>query len=77
MLAAIMLREFALLYKPQVGCTLLAAVRLIAECADICFLLDLPLQLLLKLLLLSRSAHDHAARQKNPPSATHGEGAHD
>ena len=30
----------------------------------ICFLLDLVLQLLLKLLLLSRRAHDHAARLK-------------
>ena len=41
------------------------------------FLLDLVLQLLLKLLLLSRRTHGHAARLKNPPSATHGEGAHD
>ena len=32
--AAIMLRDFALPNKPQVGCTRLAAVRLIAECAD-------------------------------------------
>ena len=71
---AIMLRDFALPNKPQVGCTRLAVVRLIAECADIfplvsdcthiCFLLDFLLQLLLKLLLLSRSAHGHAARLK-------------
>ena len=32
----------------------------------ICFLLDLVLQLLLKLLLLSRRAHGHAARLKIP-----------
>ena len=60
-----------------VGCTRLAAVRLIAKCADmfplvsdylhICFLLDLLLQLLLLLpLLLSRRAHSHAARLKIP-----------
>ena len=59
------------------GCTRLAAVRLIAKCADmfplvsdylhICFLLDLLLQLLLLLpLLLSRRAHSHAARLKIP-----------
>ena len=62
--------------KPQVGCTGLAAVRLIAKRADmfplvsdythICFLLDLLLQLLLKLLLLSRSARSHAVRLKIP-----------
>ena len=74
---AIMLRDFALPNKPQVGYTRLAAVRLIATCADmfplvsyythICFLLDLLLQLLLKLmLLLSRSAHSHAVRLKSP-----------
>ena len=50
---AIMLRDFALPNKPQIGCTRLAAVRLLAECADmfplvsdythICFLLDLLL----------------------------------
>ena len=32
--AAIMLRDSALPNKPQVGCTRLAAVRLIAKCAD-------------------------------------------
>ena len=32
----------------------------------LCFLLDLVLQLLLKLLLLSRSAHGHAVRLKIP-----------
>ena len=71
-----MLRDFALPNKPQIGCTRLAAVRLLAECADmfplvsdythICFLLDLLLQLLLKLLLLSRNAHSHAVRLKIP-----------
>ena len=61
-----------------VGCTRLAAVRLIAKYADmfplvsdyphVCFLLDLLLQLLLMLLLLSRSAHGHAVpiRRKSP-----------
>ena len=70
--ATIMPRGFAPPNKPQVGCTRLPAVRLIAKCADmfplvsdythVCFLLDLLLQLLLKLLLLSRSAHSHAVR---------------
>ena len=65
-----MSRGFAPPNKPQVGRTRLAAVRRIAKCADmiplvsdytrICFLLDLLLQLLLKLLLLSRSAHSNA-----------------
>ena len=32
--AATMLRDFALPNKPQVGCTCLAVVRLIAKCAD-------------------------------------------
>ena len=74
--AAIMLRDFALTNKPQAGCTRLAAVRLIAKCADmfplvsdythIRFLLDLLLQLLLRLLLPSRSAHSHAVRLKIP-----------
>ena len=59
-----------------VGCTRLAAVRFLAECADmlppvsdylhICFLLDLLLQLLLMMLLLSRSAHGHAVRLEIP-----------
>ena len=63
--AAIMLRDFALTNKPQAGCTRLAAVRLIAKCADMfplvsdypdmCFLLDLQQLLLLLPLLLSRS----------------------
>ena len=62
--------------KPQVGCTWLAAVRLIAKCEDmfplvsdcihICFLLDLLLQLRLKLLLRSRSAYSHDVRIKIP-----------
>ena len=75
--AAIMLRDFALPNKPQVGCTRLAAVRLIAECADmfplvsdythICFLLNLLLQLLLMLpLLLSRRAHATLCDLKSP-----------
>ena len=72
--AAIMPRGVAPSTKPQIGCTQLAAVRLIAKCADmfplvfdythICFLLDFLLQLLLNLLLLSRSAHSHAVRLK-------------
>ena len=59
-----------------VGCTRLAVVRLLAKCADmfplvsdyphICFLLDLLQLLLLLPLLLSRSAHGHAVRRKNP-----------
>ena len=71
-----MLRDFALPNKPQVKCTRLPAMRLIAKCADMFplvsdythtfFLLDLLLQLLLKLLLLSRSAHGHAVRLKTP-----------
>ena len=64
--------------QTQVACTRLAAVRIIAKCADmfplvsdythICFLLDLLLQLLLKLLLLllSRIAHSHAVRLRTP-----------
>ena len=57
-----------------VGCTRLAAVRLIAKCADmfllvsdythICFLLDLQQLLLLLPLLLSWSAHGRALRLK-------------
>ena len=72
--AAIMLRDSALPNKPQVGCTRPAAGQLIAKCADMfplvsdythtCFLLDLMLQLLLKLLLLSRRAHSYAVRLK-------------
>ena len=59
-----------------VGCTRLAAVRLIAKYAymfplvsnfsHICFLLDLLQLLLLLTLLLSRSAHCHAVRLKIP-----------
>ena len=59
-----------------VACTRLAAVRLIAKYADmfplvsdyihICFRPDLQLQLLLKLLLLSRSTHGQAVRLKIP-----------
>ena len=59
-----------------VGCTRLAAVRLIAKYADMfpfvsdythtCFLHVVLLQLLLTLLLLSRSAHGHAVRLKIP-----------
>ena len=74
--AALMLRDLALPSKPQLGCTRVAAVRLIAKCADmfplasdythICFLLHILLQLLLKLLLLSRSAHGHAAQLMIP-----------
>ena len=74
--AAIMLRNFALPNKPLVGSTRLAAVRLIAKCADVFLLIsdcthifilpDLLLQLLLKLLPLSWSAHSHAVRLKIP-----------
>ena len=62
-----------------VGYTCLAAVRLIAKCADmfplvsdyphICFLFNLLLQMLLMVLVLlsrSRSAHGHAVRLKIP-----------
>ena len=69
MRAAIMPRDFAPPPPPLVECTRLAAVRLIAKCADmfpfvfdychICFLLDL-------LQLLSRSAQGHAVRLKIP-----------
>ena len=74
--AAIMLRDFTQPNKPQAGCARLAAVRLIAKCTDmlslvsdyphICLLPDLLQQLLLKLLLLSRSAHSNAVRLKIP-----------
>ena len=74
--AAIMLRDFTQTNKPQAGCARLAAVRLIAKCTDmlslvsdyphICLLPDLLQQLLLKLLLLSRSAHSNAVRLKIP-----------
>ena len=59
-----------------VVCTRLAAVQLLAKCADmfplvvdsphVCFLLDL-LQLMLMPLLLSRSTHGHAVRLKKSP----------
>ena len=39
---------------------------LVSDYTHICFLLDLLLQLLMKLLLLSRSAHSHAVRLKIP-----------
>ena len=39
---------------------------LVSDYTHICFLLDLLLQLLLKLLLLSRSAHSHAMRLEIP-----------
>ena len=67
-----MLRDFAQTNKPQAGCARLAAVRLIAKCADmlslvsdyphICLLPDLLQQLLLQ----SWSAHTHAVRLKDP-----------
>ena len=50
---------------------------LVSDYPHICLLLDLLQQLLLTLLLLSWSAHSHAVRLKDPPSATYGEGAHD
>ena len=78
-------RDFAPPNNPPGRCTRLAAVRLLAKCVhmfplvsdypQVCFRLDLLLQLLLMLPLLSRSAHGHAVRL--PPSATHGEGTHD
>ena len=74
--AAIMPRGFAPPKEPQVGCIQLSAVRcfakyadifpLVSECPHMCFLLDLLRQLLLKLLLLSRSADSHAVRLKIP-----------
>ena len=70
--AYITLRDFALPNRPQVRFTRLGSVRLITKCAvmfplasdytHICFLVHLRLQLLLKLLLLSWSAHGHATR---------------
>ena len=72
--AAIMPRGFAPSNNPPLGCTRLAAVRLIAKCADIfpsvsnyfhiCVPLDLLQLVLLLPLLLSRSAHGHAVRLK-------------
>ena len=41
-------------------------VPLVSDYIHICFFLDLLLQLILKLLLLSRSAHGHAVRLKIP-----------
>ena len=82
--AAIMLRNFVLPNKLQEGCTRLAAVRLIAEFADmfplvsdcphICCLHSQPFEVECVRQIITKQ---NAVRLKKNPSATHGEGAHD
>ena len=84
--AAIMQRGFALPNKPQVVCTRLAAVRLIAECSDMFPRFRLHPHLLsprrpAAAAVEAAGAVVECTRPRraicNPPSATHGEGAHD